>query len=166
MGDMMKSFHLNLELQHIYMEVNAERFHYLPLFFESYYCHRHGLVTNNDKTDWEGIFKVAPRSLEAQGITERKRLVREWFLPSSVFIGLLKAMVRDDRLSLAALQTELEQKLFYVVITREEQAKLKQQGGLKAMPASYYQVDHRDYSNPLARFHDAGIYLSDECMFS
>ncbi|MGF1690725.1 hypothetical protein [Photobacterium kagoshimensis] len=162
----MKNFHLNLELQHIYLEVNAERFHYLPLFFESYYCHRHGIVTNNDKVDWEGIFKVAPRSLLAQRVTDRKQLVREWFLPSAVLIGQLKAMVRDEQLSLTALQTALDQKLFYVVITREEQAKLKQQGRLKSMPASYYQTSHKDYGNPFTRFLNADIHLGDECKIS
>lgn len=160
----MKNFHLNLELQHIYLELNAERFHYLPIFFESYYCHLHGLVTKNDKIDWEGVFKVAPRSLQARSITDRKQLVREWFLPSSVLIGQLKAMVRDDQLSLTALRTVLEKKLFYIVITREEHAKLKQQGGLKSMPASYYQADHQDYGDPFTRFVNAGIHLNNQCL--
>ncbi|OAN13038.1 hypothetical protein A3K86_15340 [Photobacterium jeanii] len=150
---------LELELQHIYLEVNAERYHYLPQFFEAYYCHRHNLVTKQGKVDWEAIFDFAPRSQAARGVSQRKELVREWLLPTSVVVGQLKALVRDEELSLTNIQAVLDCALQYVILTRGEAQALKQKGLQTTMPASYYQPSHQDYQKSTARFDKVNIHI-------
>ncbi|MGF1873265.1 hypothetical protein [Photobacterium indicum] len=149
---MINQFHINLELQHIYLEVYAERFHYLRRFLESYYCYQHNLVTKQGKMDWEGIFRHAQRSKAASHISNRKLLVREMTLPLPVLIGMLKVLVRDDEASIENIQQLLDAYLSYVVITREEHQALKKAGLLERMPSTYYQENSADFHLASSRF--------------
>ncbi|EAS41540.1 hypothetical protein C9J48_11695 [Photobacterium profundum] len=149
---MINQFHINIELQHIYLEVHAERFHYLRNFFESYYCYQHNLVTKKGKMDWEGIFQHAQRSKSARDISNRKQLVREMTLPLPVLTGMLKVLVRDDEASIDNIQCLLDTHLSYVVITREEHLMLKKAGLLERMPATYYQEKSTNFHLASSRF--------------
>jgi hypothetical protein len=149
---MINQFHINIELQHIYLEVHAERFHYLRRFLESYYCYQHNLVTKQGKSDWEGIFLHAQRSKAARGIANRKLLVREMTLPLPVLIGMLKELARDDEASIENIQQLLDAYLSYVVITREEHLMLKKAGLLERMPSTYYQEKSTDFHLASSRF--------------
>lgn len=153
-------FNANLELQHIYLEVHAERFHYLRLYFEGYYCYRHQLVTRQGKADWEQIFDHSTRSMAARRITNRKQLVRELRLPLSVLTGKLKALVRDDELSLDAIKHLLDTYLDYAILTREEFQRLKAAGLHDRMSADYYQQGSIGYQNTDSRFIAVGIEFS------
>jgi len=153
----MNQFHANLELQHIYLEVYAERFHYLRHFLEAYYCYQHDLVTNQGKADWEAIFDHGTRSLAASKVSNRKRLVREMTLPLPVITGMLKTLVRDDEASIEQIQCMLDKHLHYVIITREEHVALKKAGLSERMPAAFYQQDADEYQNPYSRFNAVDI---------
>lgn len=153
-------FHANLELQHIYLEVYAERFHYLRQYFEGYYCYRHQLVTRQGKADWEQIFDYSVRSMAASQIKNRKQLVRELRLPLAVLTGKLKALVRDDELSLESIKRLLDSHLDYIILTREEFQQLKAAGFHDRMPADYYQQGSIGYQNTDSRFIAVGIELS------
>ncbi|MCG3865986.1 hypothetical protein I3259_17960 [Photobacterium sp. Ph5] len=152
-------FNADLELQHIYIEVQAERYHHLKAFIEAYYCFTHGALTKQDKPDWEAIFDVGIRTTKAEEIMDRKLLVRDMLVPLSVLIGYMKVMVRDDVLTIEGLRNLLNEQLKYVVMTREEYADLSKQGLRDAMPISFYQRENKHYKQVSARYDVAGITL-------
>ncbi|MCW8331706.1 hypothetical protein MD588_23175 [Photobacterium sp. SDRW27] len=156
----LNDFNASLELQHIYLEVYAERFHFLRQYFEGYYCYRHGLVTRQGNADWEQIFEHGIHSTSASNIQNRKQLVRELRLPLSVLTGMLKVLVRDDALSLDAIEQLLDTHLDYVILTRDEFYKLKSAGLNERMPADYYRQGTSAYQNTDSRFTAVGISLS------
>lgn len=153
------SYDADLELQHIYIEVHAERYHHLKAFIEAYYCFTNGAVTKQDKPDWQAIFDVGIRTANAAKIMDRKLLIRDMLVPLSVLIGYMKAMVRDDVLTIEGLRNLLNEQLKYVVMTREEYAYLSKQGLRDAMPISFYQREHKHYKQVSARYDVAGITL-------
>lgn len=155
-------FHAGLELQHIYLEVYAERFQYLKQFFEGYYCYRHRLVTRQSKADWEQIFEQGIRSVAASKVDDRKQLIRELRLPLSVLTGRLKELVRDDELTVEAIKQLLDEHLQYAILTREELRKLKAAGLDKRMPADYYRQGTDSYQNTDSRFAAVGIVLQGQ----
>lgn len=150
-------FNAHLELQHIFLEAHAERFHYLSTFFEGYYCYRYQLVTRQGKADWTQIFEHGVRSKAASQIADRKQLIREPRLPFAVLTGKLKELVRDDELNFESLQSLLDEHLEYTVLTREEFQKLKAAGLSERMPAGYYRSASPEYQNTDARFEAVGI---------
>ncbi|KLV05434.1 hypothetical protein ABT56_12035 [Photobacterium aquae] len=157
------AFHAGIELQHIYLEVYAERFHSLRQYFEAYYCYQHGLVTRHNKPDWRQIFSYAPCSVavcKLSAVSKKeplKHLVRELYLPLGVIEGQLKALVRDDRLTVERIGEILDRALSYVVITRDEWQCLKSKGLDSVMPREYYKADNEQYQNPQYRFESCGI---------
>lgn len=151
------SFDANLELQHIYLEVYAERYLYLELYLEGYYCYRHQLITRQGKADWTQIFDFAQRSQAAQAVTERQQLVRLFRLPLSVLTGKLKTLIRDDALTGASLKQCLNTHLDYVVLTRSEWQQLKAAGLENRMPADYYRPGTVAYQQPMSRFQALSI---------
>ncbi|WP_231579395.1 hypothetical protein [Photobacterium iliopiscarium] len=104
-------FNASLELQHIYLEVYAERYSHLRTFLESYYCYQHGLVTKQGKPDWIQIFNVGKRTIAAHKIQERKLLVREMMLPLSVIMGHFKTLVRDDEATIENIKMIIDEHL-------------------------------------------------------
>lgn len=153
----MNDFNANLELQHIYLEAYAERYHSLRQYFEAYYCYRHGLITRQGKPDWGQIFQFAPHSHSAKACTDKKQCVRELWLPLSVLVGRLKALVRDDELTVEAIQDLLDDALHYVIVSREEWNALKKNGWVENMPAEFYQPQNPHYQDPHDRFTRLGI---------
>ncbi|UTV30319.1 hypothetical protein [Photobacterium atrarenae] len=147
----------DLELQHLYLEVHAERFHYLEMYLEGYYCYRHQLVTRQGKADWTQIFDYAQRSLAAQRVPDRKQLVRLFRLPLSALTGKLKTLIRDDALTYASLAQCLDEHLDYVILTRAEWQQLKAAGLENRMPAGYYQPGTVHYQQTMARFQALSI---------
>ena len=153
------SFNASIELQHIYLEVYAERYCHLRMFLEAYYCYRHDLVTKQGKPDWIQIFNVGKRTVAASQIKERKLLVREMIVPLSVITGYLKVLVRDDDATLDNIQAVVDEYLEYIIITRAEYNTLVQAGLKESMPAGYYQPSDVDYRRINTRFDAVGITL-------
>ncbi len=152
-------FNADLELQHIYLEVYAERYHHLKAFIEAYYCFTHGAVTKNDKPDWEAIFDTGLRTTQSCGVMDRKLLVRDMLVPFSVLVGMMKVMVRDDDLTIDGLRQLLDEKLQYVILKRVEYSRLVKQGLKEAMPAGFYQTHSHYYQQNTARYDVADITL-------
>ncbi|MEC6823694.1 hypothetical protein VXS02_09655 [Photobacterium piscicola] len=153
------NFNVNLELQHIYLEVYSERYSHLRTFLESYYCYQHGLVTKQGKPDWIQIFNIGKRTVAAHHIQERKLLVREMIMPLSVLTGYLKTLVRDDEATIDNIKTIIDEHLEYVIMTREEYNTLVDAGLKESMPAGYYQASEASYRCINARFDVVGITL-------
>lgn len=140
----------DIELQHIWLEVQTQRWHNIPRFLFSYYCFKHNLVSKTNKPCWETAREALPASTTIQ---TRKDSVIEPLVPEDTVIGLLKTLSKDEEISFDAMVQTLEAFLHYVVISKQEKAKLKPN-----MPASWYQ----EIEKPLkARFELAGISISD-----
>ena len=153
----MNEFNANLELQHIYIEANSERYYSLGKYFEAYYCYQHNLVTRQGKPDWQQLFAFAKTSLQAKACSSRKETIKELVLPVSVLTGKLKALVRDDELTVDAIGKLLDKHLEYVILSRGELQKLHQLGYENRMPSSFYRPDNAEYQNPMSRFNLAEI---------
>ena len=138
----------DIELQHLWLEVQAERWQNLSRFLFSYYCYKHNLVSKTNKVCWETARSLLPYS---KTITERKHAVIEPLIPEDTVIGLLKTISKDGDMSFEMMTSTLDTFLRYVVISKQEQNQLKPN-----MPASWYQ----QASKPLmARFELAGIVI-------
>ncbi|GAJ72356.1 hypothetical protein JCM18904_3169 [Vibrio sp. JCM 18904] len=141
----------DIELQHLWLEVQAERWQNLPRFLFSYYCYKHNLISKTNKVCWETARANLPASTS---IKERKNAVVEPLVSEETVAGLLKAISKDGgEMTFDVMGTTLDTFLHYVVISKEEKARLKSN-----MPASWYQ---RSNKSPLARFEQAGIKLPE-----
>nr|WP_321458648.1 hypothetical protein [uncultured Vibrio sp.] len=125
----------DIELQHIWLEVQAERWHNLPRFLFSYYCYKHNFVSKTNKPCWETARNHLPASSTIQ---DRKNSVIEPLVPEDAVVGLLKTQSKDGEMSFDAMTKTLETFLHYVVIAKQEQAKLRPN-----MPASWYQGNEK-----------------------
>ncbi|MHB9955298.1 hypothetical protein [Vibrio campbellii] len=138
----------DIELQHLWLEVQAERWQNLSRFLFSYYCYKHHLVSKTNKVCWETARALLPCS---KTISERKHAVIEPLIPEDTVVGLLKTISKDGDMSFEMMTSTLDTFLRYVVISKQEKAQLKPN-----MPASWYQQE----SKPLmARFELAGIVI-------
>ncbi|MHA2799920.1 hypothetical protein [Vibrio harveyi] len=138
----------DIELQHLWLEVQAERWQNLSRFLFSYYCYKHNLVSKTNKVCWETARASLPCS---KTITERKHAVIKPLIPEDTVVGLLKTISKDGDMSFEMMASTLDTFLRYVVISKQEKNQLKPN-----MPASWYQQE----SKPLmARFELAGIVI-------
>ncbi|EMG7546198.1 hypothetical protein NDJ55_19485 [Vibrio alginolyticus] len=140
----------DIELRHLWLEVQAERWQNLPRFLFSYYCYKHNLVSKANKVCWETARANLPASTS---IKERKNAVVEPLVSEETVVGLLKAISKDGEMTFDVVGTTLDAFLHYVVISKEEKARLKSN-----MPASWYQQSNK---SPLVRFEQAGIKLPE-----
>lgn len=145
---------LELEFEHIYLEVRAERWQQIDRFLFSYFCFREGFVTKHGKPDWETARAKAPRSNQVQAI---KQSALEPIVPLEVVVGEIKRYARDGLLTPTSLKRILDCLLHFVVITKQEQTTLKHAGLMNNMPSTWYQCENK---NPYARFDSVGIKIS------
>ncbi|HAS6382884.1 TPA: hypothetical protein RZA60_000064 [Vibrio vulnificus] len=145
----------HLELQHILLEVKAERWHAIERFLFPYYCYQHQLLTRQGKPDWLLAREKLPRS---SSVITTKQCVIEPLVPEQRIVGLLKAHWKDhEQISLLSLTSLFEQWLHYAVITKDEQASLKEAGLENAMPREWY---HQEQPSVEARFEKVGIKIN------
>ncbi|GLR03899.1 hypothetical protein GCM10007906_14860 [Vibrio hyugaensis] len=138
----------DIELQHLWLEVQAERWQNLSRFLFSYFCYKHNLVSKTNKVCWETARAALPCSAS---IDDRKHALIEPLVPEDTVVGLLKTISKDGDMSIEMMTATLNTFLRYVVISKQEKAQLKPN-----MPASWYQQQ----SKPLmARFEQAGIVI-------
>lgn len=146
---------IDIEFEHIWLEVSAERWMHIERFLLSYHCLAHGLVTRQGKADWEQLRSSAPRSLQVNHI---KGCELEPVVPYAVVVGEIKRHWRDGELTKLLLRRLLQSLMHFVVITKAEKNRLKKAGLLNAMPAEWYQSDKQHLD---CRFTSAGISIMD-----
>ncbi|MDC5812790.1 hypothetical protein OPW07_24015 [Vibrio europaeus] len=146
---------LDIEFEHIYLEVKAERWPQIERFLFSYYCYREGFVTSKNKPDWESARAKAPRSIQVQDIQES---ALEPVVPLKVVIGEIKRYWRDGELTPNSLRRILDSLLHYATISKQELTELKKAGLQNAMPACWYQGEERE---ALTRFGKVKICIED-----
>ncbi|WCP68291.1 hypothetical protein LYZ37_06105 [Vibrio tubiashii] len=132
---------LDIEFEHIYLEVKAERWTQIERFLFSYYCYREGFVTSKNKPDWETARATAPRSSNVQDIRDS---ALEPVVPPAVVIGEIKRYWRDGELTPNSLRRILDSLLHYATISKQELTQLKKAGLQNAMPACWYQSKERE----------------------
>ncbi|EDP60151.1 hypothetical protein [Vibrio sp. AND4] len=140
----------DIELQHLWLEVQAERWQNLSRFLFSYFCYKHNLVSKTNKICWETARTLLPCSTS---IDDRKHAVVEPLVPEESVVGLLKAISKDGEMSFEIMTSTLNTFLRYVVINKEEKARLKPN-----MPAVWYQQENKAL---MTRFEIAGIDILD-----
>ncbi|PIB17304.1 hypothetical protein [Vibrio rotiferianus] len=138
----------DIDLQHLWLEVQAERWQNLSRFLFSYYCYKHNLVSKTNKVCWETARASLPCS---KTISERKHTIIEPLIPEDTVVGLLKTISKDGDMSFEMMTSTLDTFLRYVVISKQEKAQLKPN-----MPASWYQQENKSL---MARFELAGIVI-------
>lgn len=141
----------DIELQHIWLEVQTQRWHNIPRFLFSYYCFKHNLVSKTNKPSWETARNELPASSTIQ---TRKDSVIEPLVPEDTVIGLLKTLSKDGEMSFDTMEQTLNKFLHYVVISKQEKTKLKPN-----MPASWYQEHDKSL---VARFDLASISIGNQ----
>ncbi|WP_051118704.1 hypothetical protein [Vibrio campbellii] len=138
----------DIELQHLWLEVQAERWQNLSRFLFRYYCYKHNLVSKTNKVCWETARASLPCS---KTITERKHAAIEPLIPEDAVVGLLKTISKDGDMSFEMMTSTLDTFLRYVVISKQEKNQLKPN-----MPANWYQQETKPL---MARFELAGIVI-------
>ncbi|TFH92726.1 hypothetical protein [Vibrio ouci] len=145
---------LELEFEHIYLEVKAQRWHQVERFLFSYYCYKHDYVSKLGKPDWELARQSVAHSTHCKSLKES---TLEPVVPLSVVIGEIKRYWRDGELTPSNLRRVLDTLLDYVLISKAELQALKNAGLQNAMPASWYQSQERI---PTERLTSVGIEIT------
>lgn len=144
---------LELEFEHIYLEVRAERWQQIDRFLFSYFCFREGFITKHGKPDWE---LARASSIRSTSIKHLKHSELEPIVPLAVIIGEIKRYQRDGDLTPSVLLRVLNSLLHYAVISKDEKSALRTAGLSDTMPADWYQGKTND---PHGRFLEVGIQL-------
>ncbi|GLT20017.1 hypothetical protein GCM10007938_38000 [Vibrio zhanjiangensis] len=126
---------IDIELDHIFLEAQAQRWTCIERFLFSYFCFRENYLTSKGKPDWESARHNCMRSSR---VTTIENGVLEPFVPHSVIIGEIKRHCRDGSLTRQALKRILNQLLDYALIAPQDKAALKAARLNEAMPTDWY----------------------------
>ncbi|NVD06485.1 hypothetical protein FCU94_06125 [Vibrio sp. JPW-9-11-11] len=144
---------LELEFEHIYLEVRAQRWQQIERFLLSYYCYKHGYTNKQGKPDWQ---LARQHSLRSTVLVSLNDSALEPVVPLKVIVGEIKRYWRDGVLTPSSLKRILDSLLHFVTLSKQELAALKQAGLSHSMPAHWYQSPRK---SPLARFEQLAITL-------
>ncbi|MDP5253559.1 MULTISPECIES: hypothetical protein [unclassified Vibrio] len=125
-----------LELQHIWLEIQAQRWHQIERFLWPLFCYRHGYVTNKGKpclTSAKARLRRSDNALKSDSVTMIA------LVPFKAIIGELKKHEKDGNLSFSRMQRVLLHLLDYRLISAAEWQTLISLGLQHQMPALWYQ---------------------------
>jgi len=142
---------LDIEFEHLWLELSAQRWAMVERFLFNYYCFREGYLSKQGKPDWETARLSAPK---ADGCTSIKHTQLEPIVPLTVIVGELKRYERDGELNRQSARRILDSLLHFVVITKQQKQALRQLGLADSMPKEWYASTTRE---PYLRFSLAGI---------
>jgi len=148
-----------LELQHIELELRNERAQHLRHFVDQYYCYKHGFVNRNGHANWEAIVWKGLVSVEARGLGDRKKVVKEHVVPLKVVRGLLIELATTGNLSCTSIASLLDLHVRFATISKREDQLLRRAGLTSKMPEGFRAVGHPLYGDPLARYRALNIVL-------
>ncbi len=142
---------IDIEFQHILLEIRLQRWAMLERFLFSYFCFKHGYLSKSGKPDWQQARECCRRS---SSVTNTKHAELEPVVPLVAIIGELKRTSKQSKPNEEQLREILDSLLDYVVISKEEKQRLDQLGLSHQMPKNWYQAEEKA-SN--ARFELANI---------
>ncbi|NLS12687.1 hypothetical protein HGP28_07180 [Vibrio sp. SM6] len=170
---------IEIEFEHIWREVQHQRWHALERFYFSFACYREGWLGKNGQPCWQSARENAPLS-EALRDTlschpkassdaevgdnihsyvnrqSTKSAVLEPLIPYTALTGFIKQRVKQETVTRNDLQQILNANLRFMTITRAEKQRLVELGLENRMPSLWYQ--NPSQHAPLCRLHCAGIY--------
>ena len=164
-----------IELKHIQLELQNNRFQHLRHFVDQYYCYRKGFVNGNDRADWEAIVWNGRVSVEARECKDRilaqgkphkialkearKLVVKEHVVPLKVITNLLKDLVTTGDTTLESIADILHTYTVFGTITKDEDAELRKAGLNSKMPKD--DAGNKWDGDVFARYKAVGIELED-----
>jgi hypothetical protein len=152
-----------LELRHIQLELEHNRFEHMRHFIDQYYCYRKGITKRTGRAKWESIVWTGVVSVAARAkYPDRQAVVKEHAVPLKEIISMLRLLAAERRTSLEDIAELLTQFTVFGTITREEDAKLRASGLVSAMPEGFYVPGHAYYYDPLARYRHIGFLLESD----
>ncbi|WP_456295751.1 hypothetical protein M1D72_15390 [Vibrio sp. AK197] len=144
----------DIELQHIYLEVKAERWQCIERFLLPYFCFRHQYITQQGKADWQ---KMRDKVASSDQVDDRKQAKLIPAIPHQTLIGKIKTLAHHQGFSLTSLEQLLANNLSFVLISNAEYQTLKSLKLIDKMPVEWYRSRHQA---PMARFTHADIQFS------
>lgn len=134
-----------LELQHIWLEIQAQRWHEIERFLWPLFCYQHGYVTRKGKpciaTAKAGVLRSDLATKSANG-TKSDNVTLIALVPLKAVVGELKKHDKDGNLSFSRLQRVLLHLVDYRLIHRDEWQTLIQLGLQHHMPSQWYRQTH------------------------
>lgn len=159
-----------IELEHIQLELNNERFNYLRHFADSYYCYHNNIIgprggLNTNRVLWG--FNVSVRADELlQGANNDKGSIsneirKEHIVPLKFIAEKLREIVANGNVCLNDIQECLNKHVIFATITKDEDEKLNELGLNSEMPVGFYNPGSEFYGDLFARYKKAGIKLTN-----
>ncbi|MFT6908475.1 MAG: hypothetical protein ACJAS1_005177 [Oleiphilaceae bacterium] len=150
-----------IELRHIKLELDNNRFQHLRHFVDQYYCYKNGYIKRTGTADWEKIVWGENEAI-SEGATktqDRKLVVKEHIVPLKRITEELKKLVVNSTTEIHHIQECIEKYLFYATISKEEDKKLRNLKLTSKMPDEFDDSSHELFQDIYARYKLAGINL-------
>lgn len=151
-----------IELKHIRLELENNRYQHLRHFIDQYYCYMNGYANRNGKADWEKIVWGVNEtiSVNAYATRNRKEVVKEHVIPLKRIITELKQLSLIKNQELETIKSCIDGLLLFATITKEEDRRLRELKLTSSMPKEYDDPKHDLYLNPYSRYVIARIELA------
>ncbi len=146
-----------LELKHIQIELENNRYQHLRHFVDQYFCYKNGYVKKTGTANWEGIVWNENVSLNAKSENNRKKVVKEHVIPLKRITQELEKLVESKKTKLEEIAECLDRLVVFATITKDEDKRLREAKLHSKMPSAYDQVGHELYKDPFARYKVVGI---------
>ena len=150
---------MELELNHIKLELEMGRMNHMRHFIDQYYCFKHKFVNRNGGAHWEGLVWKGLVSKAARALSDRKQVVKEHVVPMRFICEELMLASEAGALSIEKIAEILDRLTHFGTITKKEDKLLRQAGLNQTMPEGFHDPDHPYYQDVLSRYHAVGIEL-------
>jgi len=157
--------HLDLELEHIYLEIKQQRGHHLRHFVDRYFCYKHGYINKNGIAKWDDIFWNEWVSIEALNHTDKKLVTKEHVVPLKVITK--KLLDIGSNCTKEEITSILDKYLVFATITKEEDKRIRSIGLNSKMAEGFYKQNHKYYDDVFCRYKAANIkvnYLGNQTL--
>jgi len=145
-----------IELEHILVEIQNERYNHLRHFMDSWFCYSNGYVVNKDDVcnpNWDFINYrewVSESALlylnEFTPLDKTTKIIKEHIVPVKEFEKILKKETSTE-----GIKEQLKKNLIFAVITNKDEETLNKNGFKEKMPDKW--------EHPLDRYKQSNINL-------
>jgi len=147
--------HLEIELEHITLEIKHQRGHHLRHFVDRYFCYKNGYINKNGIAKWDDIFWKEWVSIEANKTRDKKKVTKEHVVPLKVVTT--KLLLLGKKATEEQIVQTLDKHLIFATITKEEDKILRDLGLNSKMPKGFYEEGNLYYNDLFSRYKEANI---------
>jgi len=151
------NIYAEIELRHIQVELENNRFQHLRHFVDQYFCYKHGYIKRTGTADWEGIVWNETVSLKAINEKNRKNVVKEHVIPLKRITQELAILADKNTIQITDISKCLDKLIVFATITKEEDKLLRDNRLHSKMPVGYDLKGDALYKDPYARYKAVGI---------